>query len=134
MKFTPGQSGNPAGKPPGSRHKATLAAEALLDGEAVGLTRKAVEMALAGDGPALRICLERILPARKDRPVSFALPDMKTAADAVGAMGAVANAVAGGELTPGEAAEFAKLIEVFTKTLETFEFEARLRKLEGRNV
>jgi len=132
MKFQPGQSGNPAGKAKGTRHKATMAAEALLDGEAEGLTRKAVEMALAGDGPALRICLERILPPRKDRPVSFALPEMKTAADAVNAMGAVANAVASGELTPGEAAEFAKLIDTFTRTLETFEFDERLRKLEER--
>ncbi len=39
----------------GARHKATVAAEALLDGEAEALTRKAVEMALAGDGTALRL-------------------------------------------------------------------------------
>ncbi|GLS18111.1 hypothetical protein GCM10007874_11270 [Labrys miyagiensis] len=132
MTFKPGQSGNPAGKPPGSRHKATLAAEALLDGEAEGLTRKAVEMALAGDSVALRLCLDRIVPPRKDRPVSFALPEMRTAADAVSAMGAVANAVAGGELTPGEAAEFAKLIDTFTHALETLEFDERLRKLEEK--
>jgi hypothetical protein len=44
-QFQPGQSGNPAGKPNGARHAATLAAEALLDGEAEALTRKCVELA-----------------------------------------------------------------------------------------
>lgn len=58
-------AGNP-GKPRGTRHKATQAALALLDGEAGALTRKAVEMALAGDTTALRLCLERIAPPRRD--------------------------------------------------------------------
>ena len=57
--FQKGQSGNPAGKPKGARNKATLAVEALLDGEAEELTRKAIELAKAGDIPALRICLDR---------------------------------------------------------------------------
>jgi hypothetical protein len=52
-----GQSGNPAGPPKGTRHKATIAAEALLDGEVEALTRKAIERALEGDGVALRLCL-----------------------------------------------------------------------------
>jgi hypothetical protein len=58
-RFKPGQSGNPAGKPKGARHKTTLAMEALLEGEAEGPTRKAVEMALAGDTTAMRLCFER---------------------------------------------------------------------------
>src|SRR5829696_2810004 len=87
----PFERGNP-GRPKGARHKATLAAEALLDGEAEGLTRKAVELALSGDTVALRMCLERVVPARKDRPVSFSLPDIQTAADAVKASGALLKA------------------------------------------
>src|SRR5215475_9848913 len=67
-RFRPGVSGNPAGRPKGARNKSTLAAEALLDGEAEALTRKAVEMALGGDTVALRLCLERLVPPRKDRP------------------------------------------------------------------
>ena len=49
-------------RPKGARNRATLAAETLLDGEAEALTRKAVELALAGDTTALRLCLERVLP------------------------------------------------------------------------
>lgn len=66
-------SGNPA-KPRGTRHKATQAVLALLEGEATALTRKAVEMALQGDGVALRLCLDRIAPPRMDSPVQFAMP------------------------------------------------------------
>jgi len=62
----------------GARHKATVAAEALLDGEAEALTRKAVEMALAGDGAALRLCLDRIIPPRRERPVRFNMPVMQS--------------------------------------------------------
>src|SRR5438477_8366992 len=55
-------SGNPAGRRTGSRNKATLAAAALLAGEAEALTRRAVELALVGDPTAMRLCIERILP------------------------------------------------------------------------
>jgi hypothetical protein len=60
--------GNP-GRPQGARHKATQAALPLLEGEAEALTRQAVTMALAGDGAALRLCIERIAPPRKDAPL-----------------------------------------------------------------
>src|SRR5918994_675567 len=78
-----------AGRPKGSRNKATLALEALLEGEGEALARKAVAMALAGDTTALRLCMDRILPARKDRHVPFTLPTLETAADAVKATAAL---------------------------------------------
>src|SRR5215210_2170155 len=110
-RFKPGQSGNPAGKAKGIRHRATRAAEALLDGEVEALTRKAVDMALAGDAVAMRLCLDRILPVRRDRHIAFTLPELETAADAVKATAALAAAVATGEVTPSEAAELSKLVE-----------------------
>jgi hypothetical protein len=131
-----GASGNKAGKPKGVRHKATLAAEALLEGEAEALSRKAVQLALAGDVSALRLCLDRIIPARKDRPVNFALPKMTEAKDAVAASAAIVAAVAAGELTPTEAAELAKVVDGYARTLQAVEFEERLLKLEktlGKN-
>ena len=76
--FEPGQSGNPAGRPKGARNRSTVAAEALLDGEAEALTRKAIELALAGDTTALRLCMERLVPPRKDRSTPIALPVSKT--------------------------------------------------------
>jgi hypothetical protein len=129
-RFQPGQSGNPAGRPKGSRNRATLAIEALLEGEGEALTRKAIELAKAGDIQALRLCLDRLSPPRKDSPVAFDLPEMKTVSDAVLAMGALVKAVAEGDLTPTEAAELTRMVQTFTKILETAEFEERIRKLE----
>ena len=72
----PFQPGN-VGRPKGIRNKATLALEALLDGEAEALTRKAIEMALTGDGAAMRLVMDRILPPRKERPMMFAMPKLE---------------------------------------------------------
>ena len=130
--FRRGESGNPAGRPIGARHKATILAEALLDGEAEGLTRKVLEMALAGDMVALRLCLERILPPRRERPVRFHLPALQTPADAVTAMAAIAAAVADGNLMPSEAGELSKLIDIYVRAVEAREFDQRLQAIEAR--
>ncbi len=121
-----------AGRPKGARHKATQAVLALLEGEGEALTRKAVEMALAGDGVALRLCLDRIAPPRKDSPVQFPLPRMSCAHDAAEAAGAVLEAVSVGDLTPAEGAQVMALVDSFRRTLEVTELEARLVALEGR--
>lgn len=123
--------GNP-GKPKGTRHRVTRAVLDLLDGEAEKLTGKAVEMALGGDATALRLCLERIAPPRKDAPVLFELPAMDGAEDAAKAAGAVLGAVASGELTPTEGAHVMALIEAYRRTLETTDIEKRLRELEAQ--
>jgi hypothetical protein len=128
--FPKGRSGNPRGRPPGARNAATMLAEQLLDGEAETLTRKAVKLALAGDTVALRLCLDRILPPRRERPVRFKLPELASAADASKAMEAITVAVARGELTPAEAGELARLVESYVKTIEASEIERRLRTLE----
>lgn len=122
--------GNP-GKPRGARHKATQATLALLEGQAEALTQKAVETALTGDTTALRLCLERIAPPRKDAPVTFTLPAMQSAADAAKGAAAVLDAVALGDLTPMEGAQIMGLIETYRRTLETSELEARVAALEG---
>lgn len=80
-------------------------------GEADALTRKAIELAKAGDMRAIRLCLDRILPARRDRPVRFNLPPIKSAQDAAATVSAVLEAVAAGELTPADAGEISKIIE-----------------------
>lgn len=122
--------GNP-GRPRGARHKATTAALARLDGQAEALTRKAIDAALTGDTVALRLCLDRIAPPRKDAPVSFTLPPMATAKDVATAAAVVLDAVALGDLTPNEAAQIIGLIETYRRTLETCELEARVAALEA---
>ncbi len=128
--FRKGRSGNPAGRRPGSRNKATIAAAQLLAGEAEGLTRKAVELALEGDAMALRLCVERLLPACRERAVKFALPPIESAADIAAAMKAVTSALADGEITPGEAGRIAGVVDTFVRAIETSDFEERLKELE----
>jgi Family of unknown function (DUF5681) len=129
--FQPGQSGNPSGRPRGSRNKTTLAVDALLDGEAETLTRKAIDLAKAGDLVALRLCLDRVCPARKDRPVFFDLPPLTRGADAVDANAAIVAAVAGGELTPSEAGELSRLVGEYVRAIEATDILDRLAKLEA---
>src|ERR1700745_4171276 len=91
--FEKGRSGNPGGRRPGSRNRATLAAAVLLEGESEALTRKAVELALDGDPVALRLCIERILPPCRERAVRFELPPIENAADVSVAVNAVTSAL-----------------------------------------
>jgi len=129
-KFKPGQSGNPKGRPKGSRHMITRAVEELLDGEAKALTRKAIEKAKAGDMGAIRLCLDRIAPPRKDRYIRLDLPNMQTAKDAATAGAAIVGATANGELTPSEASDLIRIVESYARTLQVSEFESRLERLE----
>ena len=85
-----------SGRPKGSRNKANIAIESLLQGQAEALTQTAVTKALEGDTVALRLCMERIAPAPKDQPVSFSLPKMHNALDASEAAGSVLTAVSEG--------------------------------------
>ena len=87
-------------------------------------------MALAGDSTAMRLCLERVVPARRDRPVSFAMPEITSASEAARAASAIVAAVASGDLTPSEALDLSRILENFTRVLEASEFEERLQKLE----
>jgi hypothetical protein len=133
-QFKPGQSGNPAGKPKGTRNATTVAMEALLDGESTTITRKAIELAKNGDMTAIRLCLERILPPRKDRPVNFTLPTITSARDALSALSALLTAVSSGELTPSEASEVGKLVDGYVKATEINELAERLERLEKMMV
>ncbi|MGA0964798.1 MAG: DUF5681 domain-containing protein [Paracoccaceae bacterium] len=125
-QFTAGNSG----RPKGSRNKATLVIESLLQGQAEALTQTAVTKALEGDSVALRLCMERIAPAPKDQPVSFILPKMQSALDASKAAESVLTAVSEGELTPIEATRVMALIDSYRRTLELTDIEERLQALE----
>lgn len=120
-----------AGNKAGSRHRVTRAIEALLEGQHEALTAKAVSLALDGDTVALRLCLDRIAPARKDAPVAFQLPAVRTAADAVAASSALLEAVAAGEVTPDEAGRVMALLNAHRGLVETGDLEARLAALEA---
>jgi len=125
-KNAPNRRGRPfkpgnAGRPRGARNRATLAAAALLEGEAEALTRKAVELALGGNAFALKLCLERILPPRRERDVALNLPTLRTPADVGEVSAVILAAVTNGEITLGEAAELARLVADHVSALQSSE-------------
>jgi hypothetical protein len=130
--FQRGRSGNPAGRRPGPRNKATIAAAKLLAGEAEDLTRKAVEAAFAGDRIALPLRGEHILPVCREGAVKFRLLPIESPADTAACMKAVTAALAQGETTPGEAGRIAGVVDTFVRAIETSDFERRLQELEEK--
>ena len=132
MPFEKGESGNPAGRPRGARNRATMLMQNLLADDAEAIWRKAIEMAIAGDLAAIRLCMDRLAPVRKDEPVAFELPPIEKPADIVAATASIVAAVAAGELTPSQAAEVSKVIDVHVRALESKGFDERLTKLENQ--
>jgi Family of unknown function (DUF5681) len=133
-RWRPGQSGNPQGYRKGSRHRATLFAESLLAGESQELIRKVVELAKSGDVAALKICIDRILPPLKSRPVSFTLPALHTASDALRALAALVQGTSSGQLLPEELEPLVATISTFIRAIEVAEFGDRLAALEKANA
>jgi hypothetical protein len=131
--FKKGQSGNPKGRPKGSLNKATLAVQALLDGEAENLTRKAIELAQEGDTTAMKLCLERIIPAKKDSPVTFRLPAIKSADDVIRVQAGILRAISQGAMTPIEASRISSVIGELREAFVAQELESRISMLEAQN-
>ncbi len=111
MTFVKGQSGNPAGRPRGSRNRAALAVEAQMEAFGEELARRAIELARSGNIAALRLCLDRVMPRGRGRPVCFAMPRLESAADVRAASTAVATAMAAGEMSPAEAMDVLRVID-----------------------
>ena len=123
--FQKGQSGNPSGKPQGTRARITQLAEKLLEDDRDDIIKAVVAAAKGGDPTAMRLCIERLIPVRKGR-----VPPVKMAADIAGAVGGLARAMAAGELTTDEASAAASVIEMHRRAIETTEIELRLQRLE----
>ncbi len=81
---------------------------------------------------ALRLCLDRLAPPRKDAPISIALPAVRSAADAVEASAAVLAAVAAGDITPDEAGRVMALLTAHKGIVEAGDLESRIAALEAK--
>ena len=128
--FGRGKSGNPTGRPRGARNRATLAAEALLEGEAEALTRKAIELALGGDITALRLCLDRIVPPRREQLLAFELSELKEIHDAKRAVSEIVSAVSAGIITISDAVRLVSLVETFIRTCGLLDMSVEIKKIK----
>jgi hypothetical protein len=102
----------------------------MLEGEAEGLIRKLIELALAGDVAALRICMDRVVPAHR-RPVNFKVQIPNNGEGLMHAFDQILKAVANGEVTPDEAATIAGIIESRCRVFEHVELIGRIEALEA---
>ena len=119
-----GESGNPAGKKTGTRHRTTLAVERLLDGEGEELTRKAIELAKEGDLTALKAVPRKNLSSQENPvPINIDLPDVKTSEGVSLAQTSVVQAVGEGEITPEEGQVLSNILESRRKSIESEDHE-----------
>ncbi len=130
MRFQQGQSGNPSGRPRGALNRATVLAQELLSARVERIAGKLIELAEGGDMRAIRVYMDRLMPVIKHQPIAVELPPIENAADSVEAVARIAAAVAAGELTATEAAELAKVVDVYVRALDSKGFDGRLSKLE----
>jgi len=132
MRGRPFQPGNKygRGRPPGSRNRVANAQQQTLEEHAETLTKKCVHLALQGNTTAMRLCMERLLPARRQRVLQFKLPAIKTMADVASASETVVRGVTCGLLTPGEGQAFTVMLDGRRRMIETQELELRIRALE----
>lgn len=133
MTWKKGESGNPTGKPAGARNKATIMVQAIMERGAKEIAEAVVGLAKEGDLSAARLVLERLMPPAKERPIFLALPDTGSADGIAEAQNAILQAVAAGDLMPGEGATLAGIVEARRKAVETQELEQRIAALEGKH-
>jgi hypothetical protein len=113
-----GASGNPAGRPVGSRNQSKVFVEQLLLPHQEALLEKAIELALKGDPVALRLCIERLYPAPKERRIDLPLPQVRNVEEATAALSTVLTGIGEGQITPGEGAILAEIVETQERLVE----------------
>jgi hypothetical protein len=131
--FVRGSSGNPAGRPVGARNRSTVAMQALFEGEAEAIGRKAIDLALAGDPVALRLVVERLLSPARERTIGVPMPELKTPADLPAAVAQLLRHVAAGELTPSEGERLTGLLGAWRQSVELVDLSKRIAALEEAN-
>jgi hypothetical protein len=130
-KFKPGESGNSAGRPVGSRNRASVLCDRIADDQVAGVLNEVLRRARRGDMRAAAIVLSRCWPARKAR-VRFPMPTVTSTGDLPQALAAVTEAISAGILSPDEAAACAHVLNVQAHAIEVADLDRRMREIERR--
>lgn len=131
-RWAAGTSGNPAGRPLGSRNSASRLCDDLLEQSAEGLTAVAIQLAMQGDSAALRLCLERVVPKRRHRPLQLNWPAIRTLEDVSCAVSATLAALAAGELEIDQGTALIGILDGKRRAIEAVELEQRIAMLEAQ--
>lgn len=128
--FQKGHSGNPKGRPKGKKNKSTLLAQSLLENDVEVICTRLLIEAKEGNIQAIKIVMDRILPARKELPIVLDLPEIKTPTDLLNAISAITTAVGSGIISPSEGEALSRIIDINLKAVALQDFEKRLILLE----
>jgi hypothetical protein len=131
-KFAKGTSGNPSGRPPGSRNRSTLMMESILEEDAQEIIGTLVDMAKGRNIHAIRLCMERLVPPGRDRLVSFDLPPMRSVDDVSLGIRSIISAVSEGKLTPQEGEILSRILAEHANVMYAADVKGRLEKLEEK--
>src|SRR5581483_10496163 len=131
-RWPKGTSGNHSGRPVGSRNKTTILIQSILAERAEELIQKAVALALEGDPIALRLCIERLFPPCKDRPIHVELPATDGTRQLLETSHTVLAAIAAGEITPNEGQMLANVLSAQIEIVNAEDIDRRLKELEQR--
>jgi hypothetical protein len=132
-RFVPGQSGNPSGKKPGTRNRATVLREALRDGEDESVARVIIDKALAGNSAMARFVIGLLMPRPRDRAIEIDLPECGSAEDVLAASSATIAAMARGEITPDEALTVTRLLEFRLRAITAARPERELSRSQRKD-
>jgi len=135
MKFQPGQSGNPAGRPVGSRNKKTIAVDEMLAEQTEAAVQKILKMAEDGDPTAMRLCMERMSPTGANRRLGLELPRIKAADDADAAVQLVLDAFGRQEISIRELTSMLAAIDRLVRVgnhVEQMRFDENFRREADR--
>jgi hypothetical protein len=135
-QFKKGQSGNPNGRPLGSRNKASIIADQLFLEDLQSICKAIIEKAKSGNIQVAKIILDRLLPPKKDLPITIEIPKIKTSYDILKAMESITQAIANGEISPLEGEALARILDIHAKSIELYDFESTLNRIfqKKRNV
>lgn len=128
--FQPGQSGNPAGRPPGSKNRFSAAFHEVVGAQFENLLRVALEQALAGDLRAVKLLLSH-MPLEREQ-IELELPQITSMKDIVAANEAVFTAISQGQLSPESAKLIGELIAAQMEAIKGVDLERRLAQLEAK--
>jgi hypothetical protein len=132
-RFLPGRSGNPWGKKPGTRNRATEIRAMLAEGEETAVARTVIDKAKTGDAVAARFLLGLLCPRPRPRgrTIALALPDGARAGDTAAAFNATLQAMAAGEITPDEALTITRMLDGRLEALNAFKLQRELTRYQG---
>ena len=130
LPFAPGNTAG-RGRPPGSGNKTRGEGEDLIKKYTPQIVTKCIHSALRDNASAMRLCMERVVPSRRDALARIKLPRIRAAEDVSKAAEKVMRAIAHGEITPAEGERMMNALECQLRIIREVELQSRLERAEA---